>query len=83
MTQKDLKRLDIIIKVYGHWITQREAGELLKLSERQIRRLIKRYKAKGGAGLIHDLRGKESKRKRSDKETAGILKLPAAVLCAC
>jgi transposase len=44
-------------------LTQRVAGLRLGLSERQIRRLYKRYKSKGSQGLIHGNIGRQNKRK--------------------
>ncbi len=74
MTQKDLKRLHLINKVTEGKLLQREAAELLKLSVRQIGRIIARFKTEGASGLIHRLRGLQSKRKRSQKDINKILK---------
>jgi len=75
MTQKDLNRLHIIKKVTEKRLSQKEAGMLLKLSERQIRRIVKRIKAEGDKGVVHSLRGSESKRKRPIKEINKILNM--------
>ena len=40
----------------GH-LSVAEAGRLLDLSERQVRRVWRRYQADGDAGLVHRLRG--------------------------
>jgi transposase len=40
--------------------TQAEAARLIGRSERQVRRLFKRLKVEGDAGVIHRLRGRES-----------------------
>ena len=39
---------------------QRKAAQILGISVRQIRRLLKRYKAHGASGITHALRGTES-----------------------
>lgn len=62
MTEKELDKIKILEKVIeGHW-TQKKASETLKLSLRQIKRLCKKYRAKGAEGLIHQNRGKPSNR---------------------
>jgi transposase len=65
--QKDLKRLHVIHKAIEGAITQAEAAELSGLSERQIRRMVKRIREEGDKGIAHKLRGKESNRKLSKK----------------
>jgi len=62
MSQKELKRLHIIHKLLDKKLKQIEAKDLLDLSTRQIRRLIKRVKEEGDRGIIHRLRGKPSHR---------------------
>lgn len=44
-------------------LTQKEAGDELNLTERQIRRIYKRYISEGVPGLIHKNTGKASPRK--------------------
>lgn len=67
MSQKELKRLHIIGKVIDKRIKQREAAELLELSQRQIRRIVKRVRQEADKGLIHRSRGKRSHRAIADK----------------
>jgi len=63
MSQEELKRAHIIRqRLEGHLI-QKEASMQLALSIRQIRRLEKRLRSQGDAGMIHGLRGKASLRK--------------------
>lgn len=63
LSQKELKRLHIIQKVLEGVIKQAEAAEMLVLSDRQIRRLIKRVRIEGDAGIVHKARGKPSGRR--------------------
>ncbi len=63
LTQKELKRLHVVKKVFEGVIKQVEASELLLLSDRQIRRLINRVKIEGDIGVAHKSRGKPSGRK--------------------
>lgn len=57
MSQRELKRLHIVRKVMDRRIKQKEAAELLRMSERQIRRMVKRVREEADRGLIHRLRG--------------------------
>ena len=63
VSQKDLKRLHVIKQVNEKRIKQKEAAEVLGLSERQIRRLSKRVEGEGEKGIIHGLRGCEAHNK--------------------
>ena len=63
LSQKELKRLHIIQKVLNRVIKQAEAAEMLALSDRQIRRLIKRVRIEGDTGIVHKARGKPSGRR--------------------
>lgn len=56
-------RSGIIKEVILKKISQKVAGESLRVSERQVRRLIVRYKKEGKKGLEHKLKGKESTRR--------------------
>ena len=75
MSQKELKRLGVINKVTGKEITQREAAELLGLSDRQIRRIVKRVKEEGVKGLTHRLRGCKAHNKIEDSKWSKVLKV--------
>jgi transposase len=58
MSEQERRRLTVFSRVKQRAISVAQAGRLLELSERQTRRLWKRYRQKGDAGLIHALRGK-------------------------
>lgn len=62
MTQKELKRIEIVHQVEEKKIKRGKAAELLSVSVRQIKRLVKAHREKGDAGLIHGLRGKQGNR---------------------
>lgn len=49
----ELKRISIIQSVVDKKRTQKEAAIALKISDRQIRNLVKRFKEKGAEGLKH------------------------------
>ena len=69
MSQRERDRVKVIAElasggsVGGRGLTQAQAGELLRLSERQVRRLVRRYREQGDAGLIHRSRGRPSNRR--------------------
>ncbi|WP_420265682.1 ISNCY family transposase [Candidatus Magnetominusculus dajiuhuensis] len=63
MSIRDLKRLKAVQVAMDRRITQREAAEMLGVSERQIRRLIRSVRDVGAVGIVHKGRGRESKRK--------------------
>ncbi len=75
MSQKEIKKYDIIKKVINQELNGSEAANLLNLSTRQIRRLKPRVKNQGAKGLIHGNRGKPGNRKLPDKERRIIVKL--------
>jgi len=56
-SQEELRRLHVIQKVLEGVIKQVDAAEMLALSSRQVRRIVKRVKAEGDRGIIHKSRG--------------------------
>ena len=62
MKSKELTRLHVIKKVIAGEVKQVEASELLGLSDRQVRRLVRRVEASGDPGVIHRGRGRRSNR---------------------
>lgn len=75
MSQKELKRLYVIHKVLDKKLKQIEAADILNLSDRQIRRIIKRIKKEGDIGIIHKSRSKVSNRAISKKIRDEVIKL--------
>lgn len=75
MRQRDLKRLHVIHKVLEGSLTQKQAAEIVSLSERQIRRIIRRIEAEGDRGIQHRSRGRQSNRKLPKKLTARVVQL--------
>src|SRR5215510_5546872 len=60
MAAKERDRLKVIVQVKEGKLTQEEAGKLLRISSRQVRRSLRRFEAEGDGGLIHKLRGRPS-----------------------
>ena len=57
MTQEELKRLTVIHKAIDGRLSQLEAGDILDISDRQIRRIIARIEKYGDKAIIHQSRG--------------------------
>jgi transposase len=63
MSGKELKRLEVLRQVLDGVVSQKAAAESLGLTDRQVRRLRRRYEAQGTAGLVDRRRGKPSGRR--------------------
>ncbi len=73
--QGELRRLHVIQRVLERVIKQVEAAEILSLSSRQIRRIIKRIRIEGGKGIIHKSRGRPSNRRIAGKIRDKVIQL--------
>jgi len=74
-TQRELKALHVIRKAIDRIITQREAAEAVGLSERQVRRKVRRIRREGDGGMIHKLRGRSSNRAIQGKTKNKVLSI--------
>lgn len=63
MSQRDRDRLAVLRQVRRGELKQRQAAGDLGLSERQVRRLVRRLREEGDRGLVHRLRGRASPRR--------------------
>jgi len=68
MSQADRDRLVALKKARDRKITQRQAAEELRLSERQIRRLLAKLRSEGDRAVIHGLRGRRSNRRIGEEK---------------
>ena len=75
MSQKERDRLVFIQAVAEGRMNQREAAGVLRLSVRQVRRVVRRYEGEGDEGLVHRLRGRSSNRKISQEVQERVLRL--------
>ena len=64
MSIKDLDRLEVLKKTLNKELTQEEAGRLLKIGSRQIRKLLLRLKQEGPSGIVSRLIGKRGNRNK-------------------
>ena len=60
MSSKELSRLEVMHRLSEKRMSQKEAGEILHLSTRQIKRLLKAYRERGAVGLVSKHRGRKS-----------------------
>jgi len=74
-SSKELRRLHMIRKVLDGVVKQIEAGDLLGLSSRQIRRVVRRVKREGDRGIVHRSRGRTSNRAFSGKDKDRVIEL--------
>lgn len=75
MSQKEVKKYDIIKKVINKELNGSRAAEILNLTTRQIRRLKKKVLEKGIKGLVHGNRGKPGNRAIPNNERQKIVSL--------
>lgn len=75
MSRRELSRLHFIKQAIMKQITQAKAGELTELSDRQIRRLIKRIREEGDTGIRHRSSGRPSNRRIPKKIKDKVIKL--------
>ena len=59
MSAKELNRLEVMQRLSAKRMSQKEAGTILNVSTRQIKRLLKAYRAQGAAGLVSKHRGRK------------------------
>lgn len=71
----ELKRYQLIAKIFDKHINQQEAAEQLGLSDRQVRRIVKRVRIEGEQGVIHRLRGIKGTRRIPDTIRSRVLDL--------
>ena len=75
MSRKDLDRLGILTRVQNKELTQLDAGRLLKITDRQVRKLLKRLKGEGPQGIVSRLVGKSGNRNKSPSFKQKVLAL--------
>jgi transposase len=60
MSQKELSRLEVMQRVSRKQMSQAEAGQILNVSIRQIKRLLCAYRQHGAVGLVSKHRGRKA-----------------------
>ena len=62
MSKRELGRVEVLARVKSRQLQVVDAGRLLRVSYRQAKRLWKRYREEGAAGLQHRSAGRASNR---------------------
>ena len=75
VSRREAKRLHIIHQALDEQITQAEAARLIDISDRQIRRMIRRIREEGDEGICHRSRGKASNHGIPKRVKERVLKL--------
>lgn len=73
MSGKELERKSYVERVVEGTLSLRAMGKVIKLSYRQLQRVVKRYREEGDAGLVHKSRGRPSNRGMSPGKRKKIL----------
>jgi hypothetical protein len=73
LSQKERDRLKVLHAVEQRERTQLQGARQLRLSDRQVRRLLERVRIEGDRGIVHRLRGRPSNRKISADRQQRIL----------
>ncbi len=60
MNERDLQRVEVLTEVLGGRRTAASAASVLDVSERQVWRLLRRYRTGGAGALAHQARGRPS-----------------------
>jgi hypothetical protein len=68
MSKKEVDQIGVFEKLKRKEITQIIAAKMLKISDRAVRKKMKRYLAKGAIGLVHQSRSRPSPKRWDEKE---------------
>jgi len=75
MSKRELERVEVLARVRSRQLLVVDAGRLLRVSYRQAKRLWKRYREEGAAGLKHRSAGRASNRAYQDEFRHKVLRL--------
>lgn len=75
LSERELVRAGVIKRVVARELTTAEAAELLALSQRQAKRLVRRFRERGAKGLVHASYGRPSHHARPVAERERVIQL--------
>src|SRR5215472_6211860 len=75
MSKRELARVEVLARVRSKQLRVVDAGQLMQVSYRQAKRLWKRYREEGAAGLQHRSAGRPSNRGHEKKFRQKVLQL--------
>ncbi len=67
MSTKELSRLEVMQRLAEKRMSQKEAGRILDLSTRQIKRLLRAYRQHGAASLVSKHRGRKANNRLAEE----------------
>jgi hypothetical protein len=73
MSDRELRRLEVLQDLDRRLLTPAAAGQLLGLERRQVFRLLKAYRIEGPSGLISKRRGRRSNRRKPEALRRAVL----------
>ncbi len=75
MSAREREKLKVMNGLSTGKLSQRVAAEVLQLSVRHVRRLLRRYESEGDAGLVHRSRSRPSANRLSDEVRRRVVEL--------
>jgi transposase len=75
MSAKELSKLEVMQRLEEKRLKQKEAAKILRVSVRQVKRLLRRYRRVGASGLVSQRRGKASNHQLSAEVKQKVLDL--------
>lgn len=75
MSQNEVDQIEVFAKLIKKTITQNQAGQLLNLSVRQVKRKVRDYKKYGASSLVHKGRGKPSNNMIDQQAVDDVIKI--------
>lgn len=75
MSQREVERAGVVSEVASGRMRQRRAAELLGLSCRQVKRLVRAWRSEGATGLRSRRRGRPGNRRHPDAVRKQVLEL--------
>lgn len=75
MSKKEIGRLEVMQKLAEKRMSQEEAGKVLGVSTRQVKRLLRAYREQGAQGLVSKRRGRASNNQLSKETRQKVLDL--------
>lgn len=75
MSTKEMSRLEVVQRLAEKRLKEKEAAEILGLTVRQVKRLLKKYRQTGASGLISQRRGRISNHQLSVEVKQRVLDL--------
>jgi len=75
MSPKEIDRIKILLQTEKKELTVEETSKLLKISERQVYRILRRIKKEGTRGIIHKSRGMKSNRGYPEELKEKVMKI--------